>query len=91
LFCEEFFSYYKIRCSVAGVFNLYLHKGHMLMAERFAGRIHVLQSKVCILLQDLPTSISLHKHTQDSLLFYLFINLWFIFYYYYSPWKHSLL
>jgi hypothetical protein len=58
-----------------GVFNLYLHRGHILTAERFAGRIHVLQSKVCILLQDLPTDISLHKHTQDSfviLFMYLF-------------------
>jgi hypothetical protein len=36
------------------------------MAESFAGRIHVLQSKVCILLQDIRTNISLHKHTYDS-------------------------
>jgi hypothetical protein len=49
-----------------GVFNLYLLKGHILMAERFAGRIHVLQSKVYILLQDMPTNISLHKHTYES-------------------------
>jgi hypothetical protein len=45
------------------VFKFYLLKGQILMAERFAGRIHVLQSKVCILLQDMPTDISLHKHT----------------------------
>jgi hypothetical protein len=49
--------------SKPGVFNLYLLKDHILMAERFAGRIHVLQSKVCILLQDMATDISLHKHT----------------------------
>jgi hypothetical protein len=46
-----------------GVFNLYLLKGHILMAERFMGRIHVLQSKVCTLFQDMPTNIFLHKHT----------------------------
>jgi hypothetical protein len=28
----------------AGVFSLYLLKGHILMAERSAGRIHVLHS-----------------------------------------------
>jgi hypothetical protein len=55
------------------------------MAERFAGRIHVLQSKVRILLQDMPTNISLHKHTYDSfvILFYLSmvydLFLWFIY------------
>jgi hypothetical protein len=64
---------YRTQFSKAGVFKLYLLKGHILMAERFAGRIHVLQSKVCILLQDTPTSISLHKHTQHSLFIYLFI------------------
>jgi hypothetical protein len=47
----------------AGVCNLYLFKGHILIAERFAGRIHVLQSKVCVLLQDMPTNISLYKYT----------------------------
>jgi hypothetical protein len=47
----------------AGVFQLYLLKGHILMEERFADCIHVLQSKVCILLQDMPTNISLHKRT----------------------------
>jgi hypothetical protein len=46
-----------------GVFNLHLLKGHILTAERFAGPVHMLQSKVCILLQDVPTNISLHKHT----------------------------
>jgi hypothetical protein len=68
--------------SNAGVFTLYLLKGHILKAERFAGRIHALQSKVCILLQDMPTNISLHKHIQDGfviLFMYLFIyDLWFI-------------
>jgi hypothetical protein len=49
--------------SRAGVFNIYSLNGHILMAERFAGHIHVLQSTVCILLQDMPTNISLHKHT----------------------------
>jgi hypothetical protein len=62
-----------------GVFNLYLLKGHILMTERFAGRIHVLYSKVCILLQDMPTNISLHRYIKDS--FILFIYLWFICYY----------
>jgi hypothetical protein len=50
-------------CIKAGVFNIYLLKGHILMAERFAGRIHILQSKVCILLHDMPANISLHEHT----------------------------
>jgi hypothetical protein len=50
------------RCK-SGVFKLYLLRGHILMAEKFAGRIHVLQSKVCVLLQDSPTDISLHKRT----------------------------
>jgi hypothetical protein len=48
------------------------------MADKFAGRIHVLQSKVWISLQDMRTDISLHKHTQDSfviLCMYLFIYL----------------
>jgi hypothetical protein len=49
--------------TTAGVFKLYLLKGHILMAQGFAGRIHALQSKVCILSQDTPTDISLHKHT----------------------------
>jgi hypothetical protein len=49
--------------SKPGVFNLHLGKGHILMAERFAGSIHVLQSKVCMLLQDMRTNASLHKHT----------------------------
>jgi hypothetical protein len=49
--------------STPGVFKVYLLKGHILMAERFAGRIRVLQSKVCILLQDIRTNISLHKYT----------------------------
>jgi hypothetical protein len=48
---------------IAGVFNSYLLKGHILMTEIFAGRIHVLQSKVCILSQDMPTNVSLRKHT----------------------------
>jgi hypothetical protein len=42
------------------------------MAERFAGRIHVLHSKVRILLHDMPTNISLHKHTYNSFVIYLF-------------------
>jgi hypothetical protein len=49
-----------------GVLNLHLLKGlkgHVLMAERFAGRIYVSQRKVCILLQDMPTDISLRKDT----------------------------
>jgi hypothetical protein len=49
--------------SSTGVFNIYLVKGHILKPERFAGRIHILQSKVCILLQDMPTTISVRKHT----------------------------
>jgi hypothetical protein len=47
----------------AGVFNRYLLKGPTLVAERFAGRIHASQSKVCILLQGMPTDVSLCKHT----------------------------
>jgi hypothetical protein len=43
------------------------------MEERFAGRIHVLHSKVCILLQDMRTNISLRKYTKIVLLFYVFI------------------
>jgi hypothetical protein len=61
--------------SVAGVCKLHLLKGHILVAERSAGRIHVLQSKVCMLLQDVPIGISLHKHTYGSfvcLFIYLF-------------------
>jgi hypothetical protein len=50
-------------CTKSGVFKLYLLKGHILMAEIFLGYIHVLQSKLCILLQDMPANISLHKHT----------------------------
>jgi hypothetical protein len=70
----------------AGVFSLYLLKGHILMAERFAGRNHVLQSKVCVLLQDMPTDISLHKHNRIVLLFYLFMHgLTFIIIYLYPP------
>jgi hypothetical protein len=60
-----------------GALNLYLLKGHILMAEKFAGRIRVLQSKVCVSLQDMPTNISLHKHTYDSFVV-LFIYLWFM-------------
>jgi hypothetical protein len=58
----------------------YLLKGHILMAERFAGCFHVLQSKICILLQDMSTSISLREHTEDSYFIYLFMVyefLWF--------------
>jgi hypothetical protein len=51
-----------VQCN-AGTCNLYLLKGHILMAERFAGRILVLQSKGWILLQDMPTNISVHRHT----------------------------
>jgi hypothetical protein len=36
------------------------------MAERFVGRIHILQSKVCILLQGMPTNISVRKYKLDS-------------------------
>jgi hypothetical protein len=50
----------------ARVFNLYLPKGQILIVEKFTGRIHVLQSKVCILLQGMPTNISPHKHTYDN-------------------------
>jgi hypothetical protein len=46
-----------LRSYNAGVFNLNLLKGHILMAEIFAGRIHVLQGKVCILLQDMRTNL----------------------------------
>jgi hypothetical protein len=49
--------------SKTGVLKLHLLKGHILMAEISAGHIHVSQSKVCILLQDMPTDISLRKHT----------------------------
>jgi hypothetical protein len=42
------------------------------MGERIAGRIHIVQSKICILLQDMNTNISLHKH-RTVLLFYLFM------------------
>jgi hypothetical protein len=62
----------------AGVFNLHLLKGHILMAERSAGRIHVLHSKVCMLLQDRRTGISLHKHTYGSFI-YLFIYLFTVY------------
>jgi hypothetical protein len=34
-------------CCRPGVFKRYLLKGHILTAERFAGGVHVLQSKVC--------------------------------------------
>jgi hypothetical protein len=51
------------KSSKSGVFNIYLFKGRILMAERFAGCIHILQSKVCILLQDMPTNISIYIHT----------------------------
>jgi hypothetical protein len=51
------------------------------MAERFIGRIYVLPSKVCILLHDMPTNISLHKHTYDSFVI-LLIYLWFMIYFY---------
>jgi hypothetical protein len=49
------------------------------MTERFAGCIHVLQSEVCILLQDVPTDISVRKRSLDSFVI-LFIYL-FMFYY----------
>jgi hypothetical protein len=45
------------------------------MAERFAGRIHVLQGKVRIMLQDIPTNISLPKHTYKGSFLILFIYL----------------
>jgi hypothetical protein len=47
----------------AGVFSLYLLKGHILMAERFENRIHVLQIKVCVLLLDMTTNTSIYKNT----------------------------
>jgi hypothetical protein len=68
--------------SRAGVFNFYLLRGHILMAERFMGCIHILQRKVCILLQDMPANISVHKHTQNSFVI-LFIYLWFMIYFSY--------
>jgi hypothetical protein len=49
------------------------------MAERFAGRIRVLRSKVCVLLQDMPTNISIRKHILDSLVILFVYGLWFIF------------
>jgi hypothetical protein len=39
-------------------------------------------AKVCILLQDMPTNISLCKHTYDIFVIYLFIYLWFMIYFY---------
>jgi hypothetical protein len=53
------------------------------MAERFAGRIHVLQSKVCILLQNMPTDIPYINIRRIFLLFYLFIYLRFMIYFCY--------
>jgi hypothetical protein len=47
--------------SRSGTFNFTCSRATT--AEGFAGRIHILQSKVCMLLQDMPTDISLHKHT----------------------------
>jgi hypothetical protein len=70
--------------SNSGIFNLYLLKGHILMEERFAGHIHVLQSKVCMLLQDMPTNISLHKHTKIVLLLYSFM-VYVLFLFTFSP------
>jgi hypothetical protein len=71
---RHFFFYSGATAPSARVFSIDLLKGHILMAERFAGRIHVLHSKVRILLQDMRTGISLHKHTQDSFICYLFIK-----------------
>jgi hypothetical protein len=79
----------------AGVFNLYLLKSHILMAESFAGRIPVLQIKVYILLQDMHTNISLHKHTYDSFVISFMYLRFMIYFYYYLliplPCKRSLL
>jgi hypothetical protein len=47
----------------ARVFSLYLLKGHILMAERFEDRIHLLQIKICILLLDMATNTSIYKNT----------------------------
>jgi hypothetical protein len=55
--------------------KLYLLKGHILMAKRLAGRVHILRSKVCILLQDTRTDISLHKHIYDSFVILLIYDL----------------
>jgi hypothetical protein len=43
------------------------------MAERFVCLIRVLQSKVCILLQELPTNTSLRKHTEDSFVIFIYL------------------
>jgi hypothetical protein len=61
--------------SKSGDFSLYLLKGHILMAEIFAGRIHVLHSKVCILLQDMRADVSLHKHMYDIFIILLIYGL----------------
>jgi hypothetical protein len=61
------------------------------MAERFAGRIHVLQSKVCTLLQDMHTNISLHEHTYHGFVILFIYGLRFIFiiiYLFPLPCKH---
>jgi hypothetical protein len=87
-----------MRCSrrrdlwfIAGVFNPYLLKGHILMAERFAGRIQVLQSKICILLQDMRTNISLRKHTYDSFVILLmFYNLFLLLLFSYSAYPANI-
>jgi hypothetical protein len=55
------------------------------MAERFAGRNHVLQSKVCILLHDMPTDISVQKHTQDSFIYLFIVYNLLLFLFTYSP------
>jgi hypothetical protein len=61
------------------------------MVESFDGRTRMLQSKVCILLLDLTTNISLHKHTKVILplfiylLIYLLNGLWIIYYYSFTP------
>jgi hypothetical protein len=62
-----------------GVFKLYLLKDHNLPVERFAGRMQVLVSKFFMLLPDIPTNISLHKHTQDSFLLFP-CDLWATYY-----------
>jgi hypothetical protein len=71
--------YFTAWASKPGVFNIYLLQGHILMPEIFGGRIHVLQSKDRILLQDMPTDIYVHKHTSDSFVI-LFTYLTFIIY-----------
>jgi hypothetical protein len=55
-------------------------KGQILMAEIFAGIIHVLQSKVCMLLQDMLTNISVREHTYDGFIhLFIYVVIYFFF------------